>query len=73
MDLAVGSARLLGAALMCCLAVAIVLVWRIGPVVFTATPEHGLHLGDLLALPALAAAAHNVRPAFLRFVPISPR
>ena len=35
-----------GTALMCCLAVATVLVWRIGPAVFTATPEHGLHLGE---------------------------
>jgi hypothetical protein len=39
------------------LALVIVLVWRIGPVVWTLTPSHGLHTGDLLALPALAMAA----------------
>ena len=34
----------------------VVLHWRIGPVVVLLTPDHGLHLGDLLAaFPALAA------------------
>jgi hypothetical protein len=71
--LAVGSARLLGAALLCCLALAVVLVWRIGPVVVSATPEHGLHLGDLLALPMLAGAALNARPRVLRTLAVAAR
>ena len=54
--------RLLGAVALCALAFVIVMVWRIGPVVMTATPEHGLHVGDLLALPVLAAAASQLRP-----------
>ena len=61
-------ARLFTTAALCCLALAIVLVWRIGPVVYTATPEHGLHLGDLLALPALSLAAGlHARPVLRLF------
>jgi hypothetical protein len=44
------------------LAFLVVLVWKIGPVVMTATPEHGLHVGDFLALPMLAGAAAQLRP-----------
>jgi hypothetical protein len=72
-DTTLRPARYLTAALLCCLAVAIVLVLRIGPVVLTATPEHGVHLGDLLAVPALGAAAMNVRPALVRAFALAAR
>jgi hypothetical protein len=65
-DISLRPARYLGAALLCCLALAIVLVFKIGPVVLIATPEHGVHVGDFLAIPALGAAALNVRPALTR-------
>jgi len=32
------------------LALAIVFVWRIGPVILTLTPTHGVHSGDFLAI-----------------------
>jgi hypothetical protein len=66
-------ARLFTTVALCCLALAIVLVWRIGPVVLSVTPEHGLHLGDLLALPALSlAGVLQVRPV-LRLLPVRAR
>jgi hypothetical protein len=66
-------ARLLTTVSLCCLALAIVLVWRIGPVVYSVTPEHGLHLGDLLALPALSLAAALQAPFVLRALPVRAR
>ena len=45
----------------------IVLVERIGPVILVLDSQHGLHSGDLLALPillaALAFSTQLVRPA----------
>ena len=38
-------------------ALLVVLAYRIGPVVLTVTPSHGMHLGDLLAVPPVLAAA----------------
>jgi hypothetical protein len=43
------------------LALAIVLLLKIGPVVLSITPQHGVHEGDLLALPAFVYAAVNAR------------
>jgi hypothetical protein len=43
------------------LALTIVLLMKIGPVWLSLTPEHGVHAGDLLALPPLAYAAANLR------------
>lgn len=62
----VSTARIAASLALLLLAVTIVAVWRIGPVIATATPEHGLHLGDLFALPLAAAAGRLARLPGLR-------
>lgn len=60
------TARIAASLALLLLAALVVVVWRIGPVVVTATPEHGLHLGDLFALPLAAAAGLLARLPGLR-------
>lgn len=43
-------------------AAGILFIAKIGPVVMTLTPEHGVHSGDLIALVPLAAAAWLLVP-----------
>jgi hypothetical protein len=48
--------RLAAAVALVAVALAVVLVWRIGPVVLVLTATHGVHTGDALAaFPALGA------------------
>lgn len=50
-------ARLALSTVLWAFAACIVLVWRIGPVVATLTETHGVHSGDLFAIPIVAAGA----------------
>ena len=55
--------RIALAAALVLLALAIVALWRIGPVVATLSATHGVHAGDpLAALPALAGVVLVARP-----------
>jgi hypothetical protein len=62
--------RALTAAAFVAFALALVLVLKLGPVVLAVAPGHGVHLGDLLAFPALASAALEARRAQLATVRI---
>jgi hypothetical protein len=50
-------ARVAAASLLWVLAGCIVFVWKIGPVIATLTRTHGIHSGDLFAVPVLALGA----------------
>jgi hypothetical protein len=50
-------ARVAAGSLLWALAACIVLVWKIGPVVASLTETHGVHSGDLFAVPVVALGA----------------
>ena len=55
-------------------AVAVLLVWRIGPVVAVIDESRGVHEGDLLALPLLAMGAiWLARAGSLVAIPVTRR
>lgn len=51
------AARIAVGSLLWALAACIVLVWKIGPVVASLTTTHGVHSGDLFAVPVVALGA----------------